>query len=184
MRHKILFSLLALFLVTAQASEEKKVYKRVEKDGSVTYSTEPVPGGEAVELKPLSVVKGRPAAMQHKARVELDQKKAAEGKKEYKVKITHPEHDTSMWGSAVDVGVSVEPSFPDGAELVAILDGEEAGRSTTGKVTIENLVRGTHRLKVVLKSEAGVELASSKEIVFYSHQKSLLNPTNNNLNMP
>lgn len=50
-----LFVIFGLFLAFQAQAE---IYKRVDKDGHVTYSSEPLKGGKKIHLKPLQVING------------------------------------------------------------------------------------------------------------------------------
>ena len=54
------FCLFVIFGLAFAVQAHADIYKRVDKDGHVTYSSEPLKGGKRIELKPLPVMESRP----------------------------------------------------------------------------------------------------------------------------
>jgi hypothetical protein len=156
------------------------VYKRVQPDGTVLFSDEPLPGSEKIEVPPINVY--TPPELPSPAPSLSTEAKPppAEEERYSRVEILMPGPQDTLrnTGFTVDVAVLIEPDLKDGHRIVPVLDGKPLAPTTEPEFTLTEVYRGTHTLQVQIQSAEGQVLAASPVVTFYMHQMSLLFPTN------
>lgn len=144
-----------------------QVYKWVDKDGVVHYSSQPpADGAKPAKLPPLQTYKGGTAP-----KLEKFDKASPKGNAAYaQIQIVAPSHDETFRGGerVVPVGVMVTPALEPSQRLIYLLDGTPASQPTTDtSFALTGVDRGTHTVTVSLVDAAGNELASSGVVTFH-----------------
>lgn len=166
-----LLLLLALFTASAHAA----VYQYVDEEGNVVFTDKPVEGGFERKLKEPTVIqfKKEPPAKKTTAKKEskVEEEKAV-AQQYSRIEIVSPVHEGTVKQDAgiVEITLRIEPQlqteFKHNVKLS--FDGRWSKDSyTSTSITLENIDRGEHRIKVAIVDEAGKRLKSSKEVVFY-----------------
>ena len=103
------------------------------------------------------------------------------------VDIVSPAEQETLWniGATLNLQVRFEPALQPGHRFDVLLDGEPRTlNSTSGRVTLPNVFRGTHTLQIVVSDGSGIELMRSPMRTFHVQQTSIRNPNNPNANRP
>lgn len=169
---------LAATLASTAALAE--VYKRVDAQGNVTYSDEPLDGGEAIEVKPVTTVT-LPKADQVREIVERN--KRDKGDKQPpsqlygKISFQSPEDKSAFHSGSGDVtfAVSSQPALRRGHLFEVSLDGQPIGQNASGQFSVNNVFRGTHEASVKIVDGQGRIIQSGQSINFTIHRPSVLN---------
>jgi len=164
---KILLLLIILPLLCQAA-----VYKW-EENGVVHYSDKPASGAEKIKMPELQTYEPPPipAAKEQAPAVTKVEKKQPENYKS--ISLLTPVHDSTVRNTIglVDVNVDLEPELFEGHKFVVLLDGKPAMKSHTSYfVTLENVDRGTHKLKVQVMDKNNNVVMTTKEVTFYMHR--------------
>lgn len=171
-RHLILTGIVAI----ASASAHGEVYRHVDAQGNVTFSDEPMDGGETIKVKPVTTVTlPKPEDVSDAPRVieEAQEQGAAYDS----VSIVSPaDGDAFQSGSGnVEVQVTSSPALRDGHRYEVTLDGQPVGQTTAGSVTINHIDRGTHEAAAHIINQDGIRIRSGDTISFTVHRPSRLN---------
>ena len=170
MLHKSTLLLVLGCLLAAGAHAE--LYKKVDEQGNVTYSD--VPSGTAKPVKPPGLsTYGTPA--QHKQSTKKPPDPAKPAAANYTaLAITSPVHDEALRDNsgAVAVKVSVVPQLDTqaGHKLVVLLDSKSAAQGQAAEVSLHEVERGAHTLKVQVTDADGRVLKESAAINFQLHR--------------
>ena len=147
-----------------------QVYKWVDKDGVVHYSSQP-PTKDAtpVKLPPLQTYKGgtKPGLSKFD---KPGAKGAAAAEGPVSIEIVTPSSDETFRGGerVVPVAVVVTPQIGPGQKLIYVLDGTPASPPTSDtSYALTDVDRGTHSVSVTLVGEAGEEIAASGGVTFH-----------------
>jgi len=157
---------------TVEVSPPKKatkdqVYKWVDKDGVVHYSSQPpTDNAKPAKLPPLQTYKGGTVP-----KLEKFDKAPPKANTGYaQIQIVAPSHDETFRGGerVVPVGVLVTPALEPNQRLIYLLDGTPASAPTTDtSFALTGVDRGTHTVTVSLVDATGNELASSNSVTFH-----------------
>lgn len=163
-------AVLGFFAVPAQA---QTVYKRVLPDGSIEYTDQRpnTPGGDkAVQVEPVQTYTPPPTSGFNPASGGSGDDSEQGGEGDYSVvSIETPAPDESVRENAgnVPVRVTLVPELQGGHEIVAILDGQEVGTSSSASLSLVDVNRGAHSLSVAVRGGDGRELARSGSVNFF-----------------
>lgn len=166
----------ALACTVAQA----EVYKRVDAQGNVTYSDEPLSGGETIEVKPVTTVT-LPKADQVREIVERNQRSQSENREPSQpygnVSFMAPENNSAFHSGSGDVtfSVSSQPALRRGHMFEVSLDGQPIGQNASGQFSVNNVYRGTHEASVNIVDSQGRIIQPGQSINFTIHRPSVLN---------
>ena len=144
-----------------------QVYKWVDKDGVVHYSSQP-PSDNAkpAKLPPLQTYKGGTVP-----KLDKFDKAAPKANTGYaQIQIVAPTHDETFRGGerVVPVGVLVTPALEPNQRLIYLLDGAPASQPTTDtSFALTGVDRGSHSVSVTLVDEAGEPIGSSPSVTFH-----------------
>lgn len=185
-RSSLLLTLLigvVLGLFCAPASQAQ-VYKKVLEDGTVVYTDKKEVGAEEVEVE--SVVSEfepvkRETAAQTNSSGEGDGSDD-NGEIQASIAITSPAHEATIRSNQgiVDVAWAAQTRNVEGRLSYELwVDNQLAYEGRSSGVTLSDLNRGEHRLRVRLFDERGTELAVSDTTVIFVHQASIYNPALN-----
>ena len=159
-----------------QVSAPKKatkdqVYKWVDKDGVVHYSSQPpTDGAKPAKLPPLQTFKGGTTPNLNKFAKPGPAGAAAPAGGPVMVEIVTPSREETFRGGerVVPVAVVVTPQIGAGQRLIYLLDGTPASPPTTDtSYALTGVERGQHTVSVTLVGEGGEEIASSNGVTFY-----------------
>ena len=161
-----------------QVSAPKKptkdqVYKWVDKDGVVHYSSQP-PTKDATpaKLPPIQSYKGGTNPNLNKFAKPGATGGAAPAGGNVTIDVVAPSSEETFRSGEriVPVAVMVTPQIGPGQKLVYMLDGAAASPPTTDTAFVLTEVdRGSHTVSVTLVGAAGEEIASSPSVTFYMH---------------
>lgn len=169
--------LAGLLLIPTLGLSQGQIYRHVDENGNVTFSDQPMPGGEEVEVAPVQTFKPLPGA---KAIIERDTLEARRARAEHEAARTEagygafaiisPEQDQALRSNSGDitVGIAIEPELKPKHYLVYMLDGTPLGERVKSTIqTFENLDRGTHSVQIALVDDAGEEISRTDTVTFH-----------------
>ncbi len=178
---KMIILLLSLF---ASASVQAALYKYTNDQGETVYSDKaPYDGATEVKLPPLQTTPAVKYTAPKKAPESTDNEPASPKPVPYtRLKITRPENGKAMRNNAglVKVQLSIKPKLNTkiGDRIDYLLDGKIIKKgSKLSSLTIKNMERGEHRLKVRIRNKQGKVIKSSDTITFVLHRYSRLHKT-------
>lgn len=160
-------------------SGQAQVYKKVLEDGTVVYTDKKEAGAEEVQVE--SVVSEfepvkRAATEQAGSSTEAD---AENGDVQARIAITSPAHEATIRSNEgiVDVAWAAQTRNVEGRLSYELwVDNQLAYQGRSSGVTLSDLNRGEHRLRVRVFDESGSELAVSDTVVIFVHQATIFNP--------
>ncbi len=169
---------LACLLGLAPCDLPADIYKQVQPDGTVSYSSEPLPDAEKIDPPLPQVI----PSLQPSTRDTMPSQAPAAAPSPYAgLDIVEPADDQVIWNNAreIEVGVSLTPPLKarQGHRLVILLDGrpvEGAGDGT--RLTLPEVDRGAHTLSAEVHDAAGRILIQSAPVTFHLKQHSSLFP--------
>jgi hypothetical protein len=155
----------------------KKIYRSIGPDGSIVFSDVPTDGAEEVDLSQPTVVDAPPPP----EFVYTREKEAAPVDRYDMLAITSPGHDEAVRENAgnVSVNVSMNPNLSGGDQVVLLLDGREVAAGTQTTFRLQNVDRGTHQLRALVRGPDGSILKNSEAITFHLLRHSRLHPKPN-----
>jgi hypothetical protein len=170
------FVLLLFALGALGAIARADVYRWVDDEGNVIFSDAPRAGAEKIELKPTTIIPGRPVD----ATVEEGAFDSVPEPRPYsKVTVVAPAADETLRDQqTVAVDVSTEPALQVdfGHKIQLFVDGAAFGAPTAaGHFSLPTVERGTHQLAAAVVDASGAELARSTTSVFHLHKTSIAN---------
>lgn len=172
--------LLALLLAAPLAVEAQKIYKHVAEDGTVTFSDEPLPDGQEVDLPPISVVETDGAQPLLEGRSQEREATADDDEpvRYVQLQIVSPEPESTWFAAEGPVQVSVSAGRPlaQGHQFRLFMDRRQIAETTNTTMSLENVVRGAHTLYVQVVDGRGRPLGVSDPVTFYLRQPSILMP--------
>jgi hypothetical protein len=153
------------------------IYKQVQPDGTVSYSSDPSPNAEKIEPPPLQVI---PEAEPLTDTLGEDQT-PTDLASYTQISIVEPANDQVIYSNEriVSVDIEIEPVLQTqlGHSLVILLDGIPVEAPTNEpRVTLNEVDRGTHTLTAEIRDADGHELIQSAPVTFHLMQHSSLNP--------
>lgn len=163
-----------LFLLSAQAFGE--VYRHVDAQGNVTFSDEPIEGGETVEVKPVTTVTlPKPQTVRETDKLREEVKR--EGAIYESVSFVKPQNEQAFHSGSGDIRFEVTsaPGLQAGHKYEVTLDGQPVAQSSSGSVVVNNVDRGTHQAGVHIVDENGVQVKTGAPISFTVHRPSVRN---------
>lgn len=172
MFHKLTLPLALGFLIGANAHAE--LYKKVDEQGNVTYSDVPSGKAKPVQLPGLTTY-GTPALHKQTAQKPADAAKAAAINYTALALVSPANEDTLRDNSGtVAVKISLAPplDIQAGHKLVLVLDQKSAAEAQATEVSLKDVERGTHTLKVQVTDAKGLLLKESPEVTFQLHRGS------------
>ncbi|MFQ5468676.1 MAG: hypothetical protein ACE5EH_00070 [Gammaproteobacteria bacterium] len=171
MKYLFLIILLGLFLTTHAA-----IYKRIEADGSASFSDKPLPGAEQVDIDPAQTYKVRainsPKSEQHDG----EQQSTAIYEE---LGFVRPVNNETIRDNAgtVNIELSISPALRinEGHRVVLQMNGKPLGEpANSAHYKIDNLDRGSHSLQAFVIDKKGTKLISSKAISIHVKRHSKL----------
>lgn len=156
---KFILTLISLFLFVSLAAET--VYKTTNPDGSVEFTDQNLKDGEEIKIRETTTFSAPPLPRVSPKKPESTN---------YKVSIIEPTDDTTIIGNAsnfeVKVSVSVSPSLPSNLQFRYQI-GAQFIDSRSSTVSLENIVRGTHVLRVSVINFEDEVVSAGASITFH-----------------
>ncbi len=176
------FSLALVMAIASLAVLAQPIYKTVDEDGNVVYTDQrPSDDADPIELPEISVVD--PIRIGDHSAISSESGNGSENDSENEreiaeIRILSPQPDQTIVNTAyaVTVSVGMEMRKPQGAQFEYIVDGEVERVDASPSVTLEEIWRGEHSLRVVLRSANGNILAQSEPVRFFVRQTSIQHP--------
>jgi Domain of unknown function (DUF4124) len=170
---KWLILLSALSGITASAAP---AWTWVDANGTVHYSDRPVPGATQVELAGATPIGTQTPAS--RAAPRAAGQAAAPGALYQSIEIVSPADQETLWniGTVLPVQVRFQPALSPGHRYDLVFDGQRRNVNTTSpRVTLPDVFRGTHSLQVVVIDADGAEVTRSGARTFFVQQTSVRN---------
>jgi len=170
------YGLVAGFLVLLSAPVLGEVYRHVDAQGNVTFSDEPIEGGEAVDVKPVTTVTlPKPQTVRETEKLREEVKR--EGAVYESVSFVQPQNEQAFHSGSGDVRFEVTstPGLQAGHKYEVTLDGQPVAQTSSGSVVVNNIFRGTHEARVHIVDENGVQVKTGSPISFTVHRPSVKN---------
>lgn len=174
MKHLAL-SILTLLSLTAQA----EVYRIVGPDGSITFTDQPGPGAEAVELPPIMTYTPPPRETGTEAEAEEPGAEEALPYRHFSVAAPADESTIRDNQGNLSMRLRLDPPLQAGLghRIQFVVDGVEQGEPTTSPAaTFQNLDRGSHRLSAHILDAQGNVLETAAPVTVFLHRASTLFP--------
>ncbi|MBN7770595.1 DUF4124 domain-containing protein [Marinobacter daepoensis] len=168
--------LAAGLLMLAASPAFSEVYRHVDAHGNVTFSDEPMEGGEEVQVKPVTTITlPKPEAVREPE--QLRERMERESAAYQSVSFSHPANEQAFHSGngAVTFEMQSSPALRRGHKFEVTLDGQPVGQSSSGSVAVDNIDRGTHEAGVHIVDQNGVRVKSGPPITFTIHRPSVLN---------
>jgi hypothetical protein len=177
----VLRAITAITLALLAAASYAQIYKQVDKDGNVTFTDQPPPDGEPVELGTTNTAPPPVNAYPRKA---APSEKAA--KSTYTATITSPANETIIPNGPGNFSVSatVSPALQSGHQLQLLIDGAPVQEPQKGgSWSLTNVFRGEHSLVVSVIDDKGAQVTASEPVTVYvfrpsTHQRAKPTPRN------
>jgi hypothetical protein len=165
-------------LMLCSFSLQADVYRLVDESGNVSYSDQSHPNATLIEIEALPTY--TPIISKGTPNINRSTTDGATAVPVYKIAILSPANDQAFWESSgtVEVKIQVEPELNQnrGDLIKVVLDGKQAGDLQSNTlISLTNIDRGSHSLKVTVVSSKGELLASSEQISFQLHRRSIIN---------
>lgn len=167
-----MLSLLA-FTTAADAQETTRVYKKVNPDGSITFTDEPPDeGAEAIDVQEVQTVPaGQPF---QRPQATADQPQVIETRYA-DFRITRPTNEETFWniGATLQVTVAMQDALKEGHMIRFLFNGTPVTQSRDRSVVLSEVFRGQHTLQAQIVDNNGQTLASAGPVTFFVHQTSI-----------
>lgn len=153
-----------LLLVLCSGLAHGAIYRYVDEEGNITFTSEPPPGAEVspVDLPPPnSVATPRPRSADG-----AETSTATDG---YTLlSIAQPEDGAAIRSNAgnITVTLNVGPKLRPSDTVVLYLDGHEVARGRGTVFALENISRGAHQLSAAIQGPDGKALIRSAPVGF------------------
>lgn len=162
------FLVFLIFVLTITLnSDAQTIYKVVAADGSVTYTDQPIAGGEPVTLGKLNTADPLASPKPSQA---IQTKPA----RQYTLSIISPRPEATIRNNLGDVSISASIQPLASGTYQLILDGKQVATNSSGAFQLSEVQRGAHTLKISFTDNTGKILASSDQQTFFMHKASAL----------
>ena len=188
-------------LALAGNAHAAKIYKLTSPDGTVNYTDQPptnVPEGTTVETiesaaKPTNTfatpaattdtgsrqpwIVDQPGTAPGVAAPPADDQPSFSGYRQ--LAITRPDNEESIRSNPGNITIesTLYPPLQPGHTLQLLLDGNRYQSSTSTRIRLQNVDRGTHRAQLVVEDPAGTPLITSDSVTFHVLRASVQRPT-------
>ncbi|RUO53456.1 DUF4124 domain-containing protein [Pseudidiomarina homiensis] len=168
-------------------SSHAQVYKKVLEDGTVVYTDKKEAGAEEVQVESV-VSEFEPVKRATDGAITTGTESADEegdDNVQASIAITSPAHEATIRSNEgiVNVTWAAQTRNVKGRLNYQLwVDNQLTYEGPSAGVTLRDMNRGEHRLRVRLFDESGTELAVSDTLVIFIHQASIYNPALNSGN--
>lgn len=174
----VFVSVFACLVSLASSDLPADIYKKVLPDGTVSYSSAPLPDAEKINPPESQVI---PALKPPAGGTPPGQAPASTPPPYTGLDIVEPADDQVIWNNAREVEISVSLTPPlkvqQGHRLVIRLDGNPANESGDAtRLMLREVDRGSHTLTAEVHDIAGRVLIQSAPVTFHLKQHSALLP--------
>lgn len=174
--------LLVIFVALVSTSVAAQVYKRVDSQGNVTYSDQPVPGSKPVKLPEIQTYTPTPTRSKNESNVNVEGATKIDGPEpmpNYAVSVASPGDDATVINNegTVPLSVNVQPPLRKTEKVVITFDGQPIGpasSSTTATMTFVD--RGSHSVGARVVDAGGNTVASARPITFFLRRQFIKTP--------
>jgi hypothetical protein len=171
--------LILLFASLGTSATGAPAWTWVDANGQVHFSDRPVPGARQVEL-----VGAQGFGSAGVARGVTAPSAPGDPAAPYQaIDIVSPAEQETLWniGTTLNVQVRFSPSLQPGHRYDVVYDGQRRNINTTSpRVVVPDVFRGTHTVQVVVIDGSGAELMRSPSRTFFVQQTSVQNPNSAN----
>ena len=156
----------------------KKIYKQVQPDGTVTYTDEPGPRSEEIQVQPAPTYTPPKTPSFTPYQPPARSTEPASGYSSFS--ISTPAHDESVRANTGDITVSVaiSPGLDAGHHIEYLLDGKLVQATAATSIQLNNVDRGTHTITARLVDQRGATLEESS-VTIHLQRTSTLQPGRN-----
>jgi len=161
--------LIIIGLVLSTSVNAEKIYKTINKDGTITYSDQPTPGAVEVDFASNTTTVVQNPIAKTKQLKTIKQKTPVE----HTLSVNSPAIDETIRNTTGNVSISatVTPNAPGHYELSLH---EKKLRSSSGTFLVKDLPRGEYSYQINFVSTSGKVIASSAVRRFFMHKPSVL----------
>lgn len=155
---------LLLLPLTGQAAQ---IYRYLDEEGNVVFSSQPPPGrpAERLTLPPVNAVAGpKPEApAEHAPPAESAPSEPYPG-----FRIVAPEQESSVRANNGDFNITLHTDAPlrPGHQVVLLFDGSEVARGPSLTFAMQNVDRGEHTAQAKILDQNGRTLATTDPVTF------------------
>ena len=168
-RSHILILLVIGTFFTAFAHADTVIYKKVNEDGTVTYSDTPFDGAEKVIIKAQSsVIPSTPVAPPPPPAP-----KPAVKPKKHKLSILSPENESTIRDNSGNFRI-ITKLEPSAAGIYTLDMNGVTYQSPNGVFDMKNMNRGEYNYKVTFADKSGKVIASTKSSTLFLQRASVL----------
>ena len=165
-----------LAMLAAPAFAAQTVWKWVDDKGVTHYSDRAMPGATKIELHVAPATTVEPSSYST-PRPQEDREPAGPPYRSFE--IANPAQDQTIpnTGGAVQVSVRIEPALRNGHTVQLLLDARPvASPGLTTDFSLNEIPRGTHTAKAVIRDRRGVQIQETSTVQFHVRQESIANP--------
>ena len=165
-------SLLLFFAVLLPTLAAAQVYKHVDEEGNVTFSDQPAPDAERIEINQTNTTAPPPANLYPSP----PPPEPTDTAPAYELAITSPANETIIprGPGNFSVTASVSPSLEGGHLLQLMMDGEpREGPQRNTSWNLTNVFRGEHTIQVAVFDSDGKQLNISEGIKVFVFRPSI-----------
>ncbi len=176
--HLLKLSLLFVTALWMTEADATVLYKKVDKDGKVTYTDKPIEGSEAITVKTNQNIVSTP-------RINPGNHQQADNEEEeqdslYEVfAIDSPSNDEGVRANdgVVNIVIGISPQIQPNHSIRLHMDGAQVGQDQKiPYFNLGNVDRGTHELvAMVINDETQEIVQTSKAVTFHVLRTSILN---------
>lgn len=166
------FIVAILIIAVAFAASATTVYKRVDKNGIVTYTDTPQAGAEPVDLS--QVNSAQMPAMTTQAVSAKTQIGSKDRGPSFKLELVSPLHEQTVRANAGNITISAKLSPQAAGMYQLLMDGEIIDTQPKPVFNLTNVDRGAHEIQVHFLQNRGKILASTPLSTFYLKRASIL----------
>lgn len=166
----LLFTLLGLTLAAPVHPNTAKIYVWRNEKGVLVFSDSPRAGAEEVKTKPGNIIQSS-TSIDTKVLDIMPQ----ETTEQYEIVIDTPKNNATIRDNtgSIYIGGGIKPRFKAGLEVQLVLDGKPHQKPQKHSMfSLKNIIRGEHKIKMLLLDEKGKVIASSATVTFYMHRAS------------
>ena len=165
----IVFKLAAIAAVSALSVQAQVIYKHVQKDGTVLYTDQPIPGAIELNLSDVNSAVMPPLVSTPSQLIDKNSQQ-----QNYKIEVVAPSPEATIRDNNGRLAITARLSPPATGQFNLWLNNQRVASQDSGSFLLEDLNRGAHSFYLTVTDNTGKTLASSEQQTFYMHQASVL----------